>query len=143
MTLHGNSKDNSPPRPNIIDIRADKDEASLSQVLKAALRQDSPQRSLPDLLLWDAAGLKLFEEITFLDTYYLTNNEIRLLERECDGIAKSIQPGSSKHPVLLVLTPDILLTLLQKSACRAREWVRWRSTQDNATKMRVTDGTIS
>ena len=82
---------------NIIDIRADKEQSSLFDLLKASLAHQGPQKSLPDLLLWDAEGLKLFEKITYLESYYLTHHEIELLEQECDSIAKCIEPGTSKE----------------------------------------------
>ena len=81
---------------NIIDIRADKEDSSLLEILKASLEHQGSQKSLPDLLLWDAEGLKLFEKITYLESYYLTHHEIELLEQECDNIAKCIKPGTSK-----------------------------------------------
>lgn len=40
------------------------------------------------------AGLKLFEEITFLDEYYLTNAEIQALERHARKIAQHLPEGS-------------------------------------------------
>lgn len=42
------------------------------------------------MLLYDEAGLKLFEQITYLDEYYLTNAEIEVLERHADAIAERI-----------------------------------------------------
>jgi uncharacterized SAM-dependent methyltransferase len=81
---------------NIIDIRADKEQSSLLDLLKTSLKHQGPQKSLPDLLLWDAEGLKLFEKITYLESYYLTHHEIELLEQECDNIANCIEPGTSK-----------------------------------------------
>jgi L-histidine Nalpha-methyltransferase / hercynylcysteine S-oxide synthase len=40
------------------------------------------------------AGLKLFEEITFLDDYYLTNAEIDALQRHAKAIARRLPEGS-------------------------------------------------
>ena len=40
------------------------------------------------------AGLKLFEEITYLDEYYLTNTEIEVLKEHADKIAERIPAGS-------------------------------------------------
>ena len=39
-------------------------------------------------------GLKLFEQITYLDEYYLTNAEIEVLETHADAIARRIPEGS-------------------------------------------------
>jgi len=94
---NGHDHDHDNIATNIIDIRSDKEESSLLDILQASLRyQGAGQKSLPDLLLWDAEGLKLFEKITYLESYYLTHHEIELLERECDSIAKCIEPGTSK-----------------------------------------------
>lgn len=49
---------------------------------------------MPTLLLYDEQGLKLFEDITYLDEYYLTNAEIEVLEKHADEIAKYVQHGS-------------------------------------------------
>jgi L-histidine Nalpha-methyltransferase / hercynylcysteine S-oxide synthase len=40
------------------------------------------------------AGLKLFEDITYLDEYYLTNAEIEVLEKHARDIAERIPGGS-------------------------------------------------
>jgi L-histidine Nalpha-methyltransferase / hercynylcysteine S-oxide synthase len=40
------------------------------------------------------AGLKLFEDITYLDDYYVTNAEIEILERHAGDIAQRIPEGS-------------------------------------------------
>jgi len=110
---HDHDRDNI--AANIIDIRSDKEESSLLEILRASLKhQDPGQKSLPDLLLWDAEGLKLFEKITYLESYYLTHHEIELLERECDSIAKCIEPGTSKT-----------LTCLPRAA---GEWRCWTET---------------
>jgi uncharacterized SAM-dependent methyltransferase len=52
------------------------------------------EKRMPTLLLYDCAGLKLFEEITYLNEYYLTNAEIEVLEKYAEQIAERIQPGS-------------------------------------------------
>ncbi|CAI7647897.1 unnamed protein product [Penicillium glandicola] len=48
------------------------------------------QRTFPTLLLYDAKGLKLFEEITYLDEYYLTNTEIEILTKHAKRIVARI-----------------------------------------------------
>lgn len=48
------------------------------------------QRTFPTLLLYDAKGLKLFEEITYLDEYYLTNTEIEILKKHAKKIVAHI-----------------------------------------------------
>jgi uncharacterized SAM-dependent methyltransferase len=83
------------PHSTIIDIRRETDERSILDDIKQGLRPaDGGEKTLPTLLLYDEAGLKLFEQITYLDEYYLTNAEIEVLETYADHIAERIQPGS-------------------------------------------------
>ncbi|EOD44923.1 putative duf323 domain protein [Neofusicoccum parvum UCRNP2] len=86
-----------PPAPTttIIDIRRDADEISLAAAISEGLRPaNGGEKTLPTLLLYDEAGLRLFEKITYLDQYYLTNAEIEVLEAYADRIADRIKPGS-------------------------------------------------
>jgi uncharacterized SAM-dependent methyltransferase len=82
---------------NILDIRSDKEELqlkeSLEQSIQAACRDDA-EAAMPDLLLWDEKGLRYFEEVTYTPSYYLTNEEIGLLERHKYQIAEHIPSGS-------------------------------------------------
>lgn len=79
----------------IIDIRRDHEHQSLQSAIQEGLHpKDGGEKSLPTLLLYDAAGLKLFEKITYLEEYYLTNAEIEVLEANADQIARALQPGS-------------------------------------------------
>ena len=52
------------------------------------------EKKMPTMLLYDEAGLKLFEEITYLDEYYLTNAEIEVLHQYADQIAERVEAGS-------------------------------------------------
>ena len=80
---------------NIIDIRRDREEISLTEEINKGLRPaEGGEKRLPTLLLYDEAGLKLFEDITYLDEYYLTNAEIDVLQAEAQEIAKTIPSGS-------------------------------------------------
>ncbi|KAL8669098.1 MAG: hypothetical protein Q9168_006300 [Polycauliona sp. 1 TL-2023] len=77
--------------PNIEDIRRDQSGISLLDEIRSGLRpQDGGEKRLPTLLLYDKRGLKLFEDITYLDQYYLTNAEIQLLESHATDIAALI-----------------------------------------------------
>ena len=77
--------------PNIIDIRSDTAGIELKQSILDGLNcQDGEEKSLPTLLLYDEKGLKLFEEITYLDQYYLTEEEIHVLGKYADSIAERI-----------------------------------------------------
>lgn len=79
-------------RPDIIDIRSDAAGIELKQLIRDGLKPEdgSSEKTLPTLLLYDNKGLKLFEEITYLDQYYLTEQEIYVLEKYADRIAERI-----------------------------------------------------
>jgi len=80
---------------NILDIRRDKKHHSLvSDIFNGLRPAGGGEKRLPTLLLYDEKGLKLFEKITYLDEYYLTNAEIQILEQHADAIARRLQPGS-------------------------------------------------
>ncbi|EME40669.1 hypothetical protein DOTSEDRAFT_74272 [Dothistroma septosporum NZE10] len=81
--------------PGIIDIRSDAEGINIKNLIKSGLSQpDGVEKNLPTLLLYDNKGLKLFEEITYLDQYYLTGQEIYVLERYADRIAERIPDGA-------------------------------------------------
>ncbi|KAL4933010.1 histidine-specific methyltransferase [Aspergillus undulatus] len=82
----------SPPAPRIIDIRAAKRDIELREALQQSIHSGST--ALPDLLLWDEQGLRLFEEVTYCPSYYLTGEEISLLEKNRLQIANHIPDGS-------------------------------------------------
>lgn len=77
--------------PNIIDIRSDAASIELKQLILDGLQsKNDGERTLPTLLLYDDAGLKLFERITYLEEYYLTGDEIEVLEQHAARIAERI-----------------------------------------------------
>ena len=81
----------------IVDIRVDKREKSLKEMLRASLSggpsgEDAP--TFPSLLLWDQQGLKLFETITYSEAYYLTNSEIEVLTQYGSEVAQGIAPDT-------------------------------------------------
>ncbi|RMD43543.1 hypothetical protein DV735_g1533, partial [Chaetothyriales sp. CBS 134920] len=80
------------PAVPILDIRNTVSGFSLANEIHKSLN-GSP-RSLPTLLLYDEKGLKLFENITYLDDYYLTNAEIDALQAHSAVIAAQIPAGS-------------------------------------------------
>lgn len=90
--LISNSKHNS--NFNIIDIRHDGAEIELKDEILASLRPKSGLKSLPTLLLYSERGLQIYEEITYLSEYYLTNAEIDVLERSAESIASNIPSNS-------------------------------------------------
>ena len=80
---------------SIIDIRHREIQFSIYDDLQSQLRpEDGGEKKLPTMLLYDEQGLKLYEEITYLEEYYLTNAEIDVLKRYADHIAERIQNGS-------------------------------------------------
>lgn len=84
-----------PQRLNIIDIRRDKNQLSLyDDIIKGLEAKEGTEKTLPTMLLYDKRGLQLFENITYLDEYYLTNAEIEVLESHAADIARHIRPGS-------------------------------------------------
>lgn len=79
---------------DILDIRRKKTSSSLLDELGEKLRgQQGEEKQMPTILLYDERGLKLFEEITYLEEYYLTNAEIEALKAHSDSIAKEIPHG--------------------------------------------------
>lgn len=79
----------------IIDIRQDSFNGSLrADILDGLNPPTGGEKRMPTLLLYDETGLKLFEEITYLDEYYLTNAELQVLEQSAEAIAQRIIPGS-------------------------------------------------
>lgn len=79
----------------ILDIRRDKSNQSLVETLKQSLNPSQGQsRAFPTLLLYDEKGLKLFERITYLDEYYLTNAEIDALKAHASEIVARLPEGS-------------------------------------------------
>lgn len=85
----------SAAKPRIIDIRSEKLDISLEdEILKGLVGKAEGEKSMPTLLLYSEEGLKLFEEITYLDEYYLTNTEIGILDKWSASIAERIEDGS-------------------------------------------------
>lgn len=79
----------------IIDIRQGEHEAFLLRdILEKLSSPEGLERTLPSVILYDAEGLRLFEEITYLDEYYLTNAEIEVLEKHAQQIGNMISSGS-------------------------------------------------
>ena len=80
---------------SIIDIRQGGQDFSIINDMHQKLNpNDGLEKQMPTLLLYDQKGLKLFEEITYLEEYYLTNAEIEVLTNHANEIADFILPGS-------------------------------------------------
>lgn len=93
LTGHG-SKSPEAPTPDIIDIRRERVATSIKESIYEGMWKPPGERSLPTMLLYSAEGLKIFEEITYLEEYYLTNMEIELLEKYAESIAERIEDGA-------------------------------------------------
>ena len=79
----------------ILDIRQAGFDIPLAEQIRHNLNPGNGlERRMPTLLLYDEQGLQLFEEITYLDEYYLTNAEIETLKTHAEAIAGLIVPGS-------------------------------------------------
>ncbi|KAI1116913.1 DUF323 domain protein [Nemania sp. NC0429] len=79
---------------DLIDIRRDTVKANLREEIYRLFHPQEGPRELPTLLLYDAEGLQLFEKITYLEEYYLTNAEIAVLQRSAVAIAENIPSDS-------------------------------------------------
>ncbi|KAF9184876.1 hypothetical protein BGZ50_003413 [Haplosporangium sp. Z 11] len=68
----------------------------LPQMILSGLCPTVPNapKSIPTMVLYDDRGLQLFDEITYLDEYYLTQEEIEILERDGDKIVEHIPDNS-------------------------------------------------
>lgn len=90
----GNSK--NPPTPPIsADQSVDAfNSADLVDVILDSLNRPLHQKAIPTFVLYDKRGLRIFDEITHLDEYYLTNAEMRILENRADQIATRLNHGS-------------------------------------------------
>lgn len=76
---------------DIVDIRQGDLGSSLANDIHSGLNPpDGTRRSLPTMLLYDTKGLKLFEEITYVGEYYLTDAEIDVLENHAKEIVGRI-----------------------------------------------------
>ena len=87
--------ENANSHVSIIDIRQRGFDLSLVDEIRQKLNPVKGQeRRMPTRLLYDEEGLQLFEHVTYLDEYYLTNAEIAILTTHAEAIARSIEPGS-------------------------------------------------
>ncbi len=94
----------------IIDIQSRHEVEYLSQEMRDSLKTPASAqdpRWIPSVLLWDQEGLKRFEDITYLDEYYLTQTEIGILERSSNEMARKIKPNS----MLIELGSGLIVSL--------------------------------
>ncbi|KAE8370028.1 Aldehyde/histidinol dehydrogenase [Aspergillus caelatus] len=81
-----------PPKTvDIVNIFQNDVEFSLvNEIYKGINPPAGVRKSMPTMLLYDANGLKLFEKITYVEEYYLTNAEIEVLETNSRRIVERI-----------------------------------------------------
>ncbi|KAL1919392.1 uncharacterized protein VTP21DRAFT_2085 [Calcarisporiella thermophila] len=95
--MHPSPNESGDPRIkpyDIIDIRsAEFHQFELVTEVFKGLQQEP--KTIPTLVLYDDRGLQLFDEITYLEEYYLTNAEINVLENYVDEIQQYVKDGSA------------------------------------------------
>ena len=79
----------------ILDIRQEQVKMSLqNQIRDMITARERKCMQVPWELFWDAKGLQIFEEMTYLDDYYPTNTELEILQNSADQLVRSLQEGS-------------------------------------------------
>ena len=81
----------------IVDVRQDKTELSISASIRddllSGLGKDvEGEKQLPEMLLWDEEGHKLFEEVNARPQYYVHHDEITLLKEHGKEIVQLLEP---------------------------------------------------
>ncbi|KAI9263344.1 hypothetical protein BDA99DRAFT_509991 [Phascolomyces articulosus] len=66
----------------------------LVDTILESLDKQEGNKSIPTFVLYDKRGLQLFDEITHLDDYYLTNAEMEILKERADQLAARLHDGS-------------------------------------------------
>ena len=83
----------------IIDIRQDKSDPSIATSIREDLitslsRGGKGEKCMPEMLLWDEKGHKLFERVNARPEYYVHHDELALLEKHKDAIVQHLEPGA-------------------------------------------------
>ncbi|KAI8332910.1 hypothetical protein BC941DRAFT_402124 [Chlamydoabsidia padenii] len=68
--------------------------ADLVDTILDSLDQPASHKTIPTFVLYDKLGLQLFDQITYLDDYYLTNAERAILETHADELADKVKDNS-------------------------------------------------
>jgi Histidine-specific methyltransferase, SAM-dependent len=87
----------------IIDIRPAENnqttdafcDSNLVESIISGLDQPYNNKTIPTLVLYNNRGLQLFDQITYLPEYYLTNAEIDILQYKSHEILANIPDGSA------------------------------------------------
>ncbi|CAG8631427.1 1762_t:CDS:2 [Dentiscutata erythropus] len=64
----------------------------INDIIKGLTTKENDEKVIPTVILYDDRGLQLFDKITYIDEYYLTNCEIDILNKYVDQLTDS---GSS------------------------------------------------
>ncbi|KAJ9066057.1 hypothetical protein DSO57_1013499 [Entomophthora muscae] len=81
---------------NIIDIKQPGfAELNLKKLILDGISGGSGEKNIPTLVLYDDRGLQLFDQITYLDEYYLTGAEIDILQLQSAQIIENIPDGAA------------------------------------------------
>ncbi|KAI1000233.1 Ergothioneine biosynthesis protein 1 [Podosphaera aphanis] len=92
--VNGNKTTSEYSNLSIFDIHGDAVKVDLKDEILKSLQPSNGVKTLPTMLLYNERGLQLFEKITYLDEYYLTNAEIEILRNFAHEIAATIPSGS-------------------------------------------------
>jgi L-histidine Nalpha-methyltransferase / hercynylcysteine S-oxide synthase len=79
----------------IFDIRNDRSQNTLREDLLLQLKgvKGQPKR-FPNEILYDETGLKIYEEITHLEEYYLQHDELEIFSKQADDMAQQMASGA-------------------------------------------------
>eukprot|EP01026_Neomeris_dumetosa_P069185 TRINITY_DN6823_c0_g1_i11.p1 TRINITY_DN6823_c0_g1~~TRINITY_DN6823_c0_g1_i11.p1 ORF type:complete len:855 (+),score=103.85 TRINITY_DN6823_c0_g1_i11:62-2626(+) len=90
-----------PIEPHLLDIRKHKHVSEKTaindvgrQIVQGLQVSNGTMKSIPTLVLYDDKGLQLFDEITYLEEYYLTNAEIDVIVNNISEILEYIPSGA-------------------------------------------------
>ncbi|KAI0219812.1 hypothetical protein L0F63_007201 [Massospora cicadina] len=75
-------------------IRGRYTEADLKQAILKGIANESA-KTIPTLVLYDDLGLQLFDQVTYLDEYYLSAAEIDIINAQTNQIVESIPNGAA------------------------------------------------
>ncbi|KAI9301601.1 hypothetical protein BJ944DRAFT_243125 [Cunninghamella echinulata] len=85
----------SPPPSKDPSLQEDVfNDADLVETILTSLNQPKMKKSIPTYVLYDTLGLQLFDQITYLNEYYLTDCEANILERYADELADRVKNGT-------------------------------------------------
>lgn len=85
----------SPPSSKDPSLQEDVfNDADLVDTILTSLNQPKSKKSIPTYVLYDTLGLQLFDQITYLDEYYLTDCEADILEKHADQLADRVKNGT-------------------------------------------------